>query len=320
MLAAHAQTAPAFLEDAVLMFLQHGRAFLSASVVGLAPALLLGLFATVNALAFVYGMTLVPRAEGGAFVLAAILIAVGPGILMVQGAVVPAVMQAVVAPLQPIDVETLQQRFRPRLRAYVRAVSPVIGFFVFAGLWQFAIRPVILPLTRDPNLGIGGALIAALLPSIPTLGLIFLMVRGGAAQAYQFLGAVAVVEGLSGRPAMQRCSILAKSGVDSRPMRALLVALGTTLGFLGSVGFLTLSRRLPAEVALGVLGIFFALTFVLLGPFVAVIGALNYLRARRALGEPLDRALADFERAVLPESHWKLGERDRLATLIASRR
>lgn len=320
MLAAHAQTAPAFLEDAVLMFLQHARAFLSVSVVALAPVLLLGLFAALNALAFVYGVILVPRADGGAFVLAAILMAVGPGILLVQGAVVPAVMQAVVAPLQPIDVKTLQQRFRPRLRSHVRAVSPVMGFFVFAGLWQFAIRPLMLPLMRDPALGIGEALIVALLPSVPTLGLIFLMVRGGSAQAYQFLGAVAVVEGLSGQAATRRCTALAKSGVDSRPMRVLLIGLGTTLGLFGSLGFLTLSRRLPAEVALGVLGIFLALVFVLFGPFVAVIGALSYLRARRALGEPLDRALADFERAVLPESHWTLGERERVATLIASRR
>ena len=320
MLAAHAQTAGSFLEDAVLMFLQHARAFVSVSVVGLAPVLFLGLFAALNALAFVYGVTLVPRAEGGPFVLAAILIAVGPGILLVQGAVVPAVMQAVVAPLQPIDVKTLQQRFRPRWRAYVRAVSPVMGFFVLAGLWQFAIRPLMLPLMHDPAIGIGAALIVGLLPSVPTLGLIFLMVRGGSAQAYQFLGAVAVVEGLTERQAMQRCATLAKSGVDSRPMRALLVGLGAALGTFGSFGFLILARRLPAEVALGVLGIFFALAFVLFGPFVAVIGALNYLRARRAMGEPLDRALADFERAVLPESHWKLGERERVATLIASGR
>jgi serine/threonine protein kinase len=320
MLAAQAQTVGSFLEDALLMFLQHARAFVSVSVVGLAPVLLLGLFAALNALAFVYGTILVPRAQGGAFVLAAILMALGPGILLVQGAVVPAVMQAVVAPLQPIDVKTLQLRFRPRMRAYVRAVSPVIGFFVFAGLWQFAVRPLMLTLMRDPEIGIGEALFVALLPSVPTLGLIFLMVRGGSAQAYQFLGAVAVVEGLSGRKAVQRCAALAKSGIDSRPMRALLVGLGASLGFFGSVGVLTLSRRLPVEVAIGVLGIFFALAFVLFGPFVAVIGALNYLRARRALGEPLDRALADFERAVLPESHWKLGERERVATLIASRR
>jgi hypothetical protein len=146
------------------------------------------------------------------------------------------------------------------------------------------------------------------------------MVRGGPAQAYQFLGAVAVVEGLSGRQATQRCASLAGSGVDSRPMRAILVGLGASLGIFGSVAVLTLSRRLPTEVAIGGLGIFFALAFVVFGPFVAVIGALNYLRARRAMGEPLDRALADFERAVLPESHWKLGERERVATLIASRR
>ena len=319
MLAAHAQTAPAFLEDAVLMFMQHARAFLSASVVGLAPVLLLGLFAALNALAFVYGVVLVPRSYGGAFVVAAILMTVGPGILLVQGAVVPAVMQAVVAPLQPIDVKTLQQRFRPRLRAYVRAVAPLLGLFVFAGLWQIAIRPLMRSLTRDESsaLGIGGALIAALLPNVPTIAIIVLRTR---ARAFQFLGAVAVVEGLSGKQVMHRCSALAKSGVDLRPLKVLLIGLGMTLGVFGSLGFAVLARRLPPEVVLGILGIFFALAFVLFGPFVSVISALGYLRARRALGEPLDKALADFERAVLPESHWKLGERERVATLIASGR
>ena len=63
-----------------------------------------------------------------------------------------------------------------------------------------------------------------------------------------------------------------------------------------------------------------ALAFVLLAPLLAVISALTYLRARRALGEPLDRAFEEFERAVLPESHWRLAERERVATQIASRR
>ena len=95
---------------------------------------------------------------------------------------------------------------------------------------------------------------------------------------------------------------------------------GAMLGFFGAVSVGFLARRLPAEVAFGTMAVFLALAFVLIGPLFAVMGALTYLRARRAMGEPLDKALADFERAVLPESHWKLGERERVATLIASRR
>jgi hypothetical protein len=91
------------------------------------------------------------------------------------------------------------------------------------------------------------------------------------------------------------------------------------MGIAGAVGVASLATRMPAQVALGTLALLFALAFVLIGPFFAVVNALTYLRARRSAGEPLDKALAEFERAVLPESHWQLAERERVATLIASR-
>lgn len=97
-------------------------------------------------------------------------------------------------------------------------------------------------------------------------------------------------------------------------------ALSVVAGMCGGAAIGLLARRVGPEVALGMLAVFFALAFVLLGPFLAVVSALTYLRARRALGEPLDKALVDFERAVLPESHWRLAERERVATLIASQR
>ena len=100
----------------------------------------------------------------------------------------------------------------------------------------------------------------------------------------------------------------------------LAVAIACGGGFFGAVSFGVLARRLPPEVALGALAPLYALAFVLFGSFFAVVNALNYLRARRVIGEPLDKALAEFERAVLPESHWKLAERERVATLIALRR
>jgi hypothetical protein len=99
-----------------------------------------------------------------------------------------------------------------------------------------------------------------------------------------------------------------------------MIALAVTGSICGAVSWGLLARRMPPQVALGTLAILFALAFVVLMPFIAVVNALTYLRARRVLGEPLDIALADFERAVLPESHWKLAERERVATLIASRR
>lgn len=51
MLAARAQTQGDFFKEALLLFLDHVRPFLSISVLGLTPVLLLALFGVVNALA-----------------------------------------------------------------------------------------------------------------------------------------------------------------------------------------------------------------------------------------------------------------------------
>jgi serine/threonine protein kinase len=324
MLAARAQSGGDFVKEVVLLFLEHARAFLSASILFLSPVLLIGLFGAVNALAATYGSAIVSRSAGPAFVVACILVTVGPGMLLVQGSVVPAVMQAVVSPLQPIDVRTLQRRFRPRLRAYVRAIVPILVLFVVMGLWQIPVRrwtAALLPVTRDENavFALSGALLIVALPNVPLLGMLLLMARAGSARAFQFLGSVAVVEGLSAKDAIERAVQLAKA-CSQRPVRVMIVGIALFAGVSGGLSFALLARRLPPEVALGALSPLFALAFVLIGPFVSVVNALMYLRARRALGEPLDKALLEFERAVLPESHWKLAERERVATLIASQR
>jgi serine/threonine protein kinase len=324
MLAARAQTSGEFVKEAVLLFLEHARAFLSASILYLSPVLLLGLFGAVNALAAIYGSAIVSRGAGPAFVVACILVTVGPGMLLVQGTVVPAVMQAVVSPLQPIDVRTLHRRFRPRLRAYVRAIVPILVLFVVMGLWQIPVRwwtAALRPIIRDENaaVALSGALLTALLPNVPFVAMLLLLARAGAARAFQFLGAVAVVEGLPAKDAIARSVRLAKA-CSQRPVRVMIIGIALGAGISGGLGFGALARRLPPEVALGALSPLFALAFVLVGPFMSVVNALMYLRARRALGEPLDKALEEFERAVLPESHWKLAERERVATLIASRR
>jgi hypothetical protein len=325
MFAARAQSTGASFHEAALMYLEHARAFLSVSMLGLAPVLLLGLFAALNAVAFVYGREIVPKTAGPGFVLACIMMTVGPGMMLVQGAVVPAVMQAVVAPLQPVDVTTLQQRFRPRLRAYFRGVAPVLWVFVLTALWQGPARSLIValrPWVDSERLApaLVAALATALLPNLPLLvmlGLFF--VRSGSLRGFPFLGAVAVLEELPPRKALERANQLARSAVGARTLRAATTGLTFALSLGAAIAFVSLSRRVPGPVALGSLSLLFAVAFVLIGPFIAVVGSLAYLRARRALGEPLDKAFADFERAVLPESHWQKPERERVATLIASR-
>jgi serine/threonine protein kinase len=326
MFAARAQTTADFLKSSLLVFLEHVQAFVSASIIGLSPVLALGLFAALNALAFVYGHPLVTRRAGPGFVVGIIMITVGPGMLLVQGAVVPAVMQALVAPLQPIDVGSLRRRFRPRLTAYLRSVAPLLALFVATAAWQLPARPLargLASLARSESVATAAfaALGIALLPNLPLLVLFAWLARSGSARAFQFLAPTAVVEGLGPNETLRRATLLASSSPAT--LRAVrLVSLAATLGagFVGGVGFAVLSRRLPPEAALGVMGIPITLAFVLVAPLLAVTSALTYLRARRALGEPLDRALEEFERAVLPESHWRLGERERVATLIASRR
>jgi len=326
MFAARAQTTGDFLKSSVLLYLEHARAFLSASIVGLSPVLALGLFAVVNALAAVYGHALVSRRAGPGFVAAVIVLAIGPGSLIVQGAVVPAVMQAVVTPLQPIDVGSLQRRFRPRLLAYVRSVAPLLAFFVAMAVWQIPARPLLHALAGFENsesvpVAIVTALAAGLLPNLPLVIALGLLARRGSARSFQLIAPVAVVEGLSPRETLRRARMLAAS--SSASLRAARFSVFAAAGFLAlavALGFGLLARRLPVAVALGVLGIPAALAFVALAPLLAVVSALTYLRARRALGEPLDKAFEEFERAVLPESHWRLAERERVATQIASRR
>jgi len=234
-------------------------------------------------------------------------------------------MQAVVAPLQPIDVKTLRRRFEPRLRLYFRAIAPALGTFFVSGVWVLIMFPLIRslrPLVRDENtaLALLGGLLAIVLPNVPLLVMLLLLARRGSVQAFQFLGAIAVVEGLEGPEALKRGETLAKGNSAMGPIRALLGIIGGASGFFGTVAIAVLGKKFSPEVAVGMIGMLSALAFILLGPFFAAVNALTYLRARRALGEPLDRALAEFERSVLPENHWKLGERERIATLIASGR
>jgi hypothetical protein len=288
-----------FLESALMLYLEHFRPFLSAAIVGLSPMVALGLFAALNALGSVYGHPLVPRSAGPGLVGAVLLLTMAPGVLLVHGAVVPAVMQAVVAPLQPIDVASLGRRFRPRLLVYVRCVAPLLAFFVATAVWQVPAHWLARRLAAIEDSGgaaeTATAVVIGLLPNLPLLVMLAFLARTGSARALQLIASVAVMEGLTVRQTIERASrLVASCPGPLRVARLAAMALAASLGLAGVGAFALLAQRLPPLVA--------------------------YLRARRALGEPLDKALEEFERAVLPESHWKLAERERVATLIASRR
>ena len=55
-------------------------------------------------------------------------------------------------------------------------------------------------------------------------------------------------------------------------------------------------------------------------PFVSVVSSLTYLRALKASGESPDDVLHQFEREILPPSHWKLATRERILTQIDASR
>jgi hypothetical protein len=325
MLAARAQTGPEFFKQAVLMYLEHARAFLSASLIGPVPGGAAGASRAAECDPVRLRVRLVPAAGGPSVVVAAMMLTLGPGMLFVQGSVVPAVMQAVVSPLQPIDVRTLRRRFHPRFLSYVRAVAPFLWLFVITGLWQLPARSwaqALRPLVRDsnPRIAIPSALATAFLPILPLFAMTALLyLHSGSAKAMRYLASVAVVEGLSpqqslgalgaarasGRRRARRARRDRRARHGSRDRRrpqlrpAERVAAGR--GRDGDAGACS-SRWHGCD-----------------GPVLRGLNALTYSARARSSGEPLDKALAEFERAVLPESHWKLAERERVATLIASR-
>jgi hypothetical protein len=48
------------------------------------------------------------------------------------------------------------------------------------------------------------------------------------------------------------------------------------------------------------------------------ITSLMYFTARRTTGESIDQAFADFERAVLPDTHWQRSHRERVMDQLSS--
>ena len=62
------------------------------------------------------------------------------------------------------------------------------------------------------------------------------------------------------------------------------------------------------------------MAMVVLAPFLSVVRALTYLRALKALGESPNDVLRQFEREILPPSHWKLATRERILTQIDATR
>jgi len=330
MLAARFETPGAFLHKALQAFLARFGVWLRLSILCFVPLLL---FSSAFALAVMLqagGLVdwpwLFQRGVGRLLLLAFLTLAI-LGMSALGGVIVPAAMQDVAAPLRPIEIGFLLRTFAGRLRQWARAMLPVfgalLGFVLVMALSTSVLRqfdPWLLPYLR--TLSRPWRVVAALASFLPILavplGIIYVVMRRfGGYKAFQFLGAVMLVEGLKGRRALERAAELHdKAGNALQPFQVVVVVASAVFG--GAIGAAAgLSQRYMGRgIGLGWIAPLMAILFVVAASFLSLVGALTYLRARRAAGEPLDRAFEDFERSVLPPSHWQLAQRDRVRRQI----
>ncbi|MEO8360696.1 MAG: serine/threonine-protein kinase [Vicinamibacteria bacterium] len=327
MLSARVQPTSDFLRSALFLFIQHFRDFVEASIFWLSPALTLA--AVLSLLGLVEAMgraTILPFLPEMSFAMGPQLLAI-LGISALQGAIVPSVMQAIVAPLQPVDVRLLRGIFRSRMRSYLRGIAPLVAMMAVYFAWVFAVvlllphalesvRPFLRTLPRPIAIV---AILALVLPV--TLGPMILFRRSKLGSGFQFLGAIAMMEGKFGRPALQRSQQLSKA--SGRALQAIfLVSIGLGGMFGLSLGFLSaaIPRGLPEWAPGAILAPLMVIGMVFLAPGLSVVSALTYLRALKAAGESPDEVLLQFELEILPASHWKLATRERILTQIDATR
>lgn len=327
MLSARVQPTGDFLRSALFLFIQNFRTFVNASIFWLSPALL---FVTGAAFLAVLEAAevgrLVSRLPTNSLIFAPQILSI-LGIFALQGAMVPAVMQAIVAPLQPVDLRSLQKVFRGRMRGYLRGITPVVlimaAFFMWVSFVVWALPHAIGPFRAElRGLPRPVAMVGLMLVIMPiTLGPLLLVRRSRVGSAMQFLGAIAMMEGRSGASALDRAALLARA--SGRALQAVTVGslgLGLIFGIILSLLSLALPRGLPPWASASIQSLAITPTFVFLGPFLSVVSALTYLRALKAAGESPDDVLRRFEQEILPPSHWKLASRERILTQIDATR
>jgi len=329
-LSARFETPRTFLHNAALLFLSHIGAWMRLAVLCFSPILVAGIGLAILAIAEAAGWVSLPWATRPAARLVPVAFLLGSGLsfFALGGAVIPAAMQAVAAPLRPISLPFLLRSFKPRFLAWMRMLLPLIGalsllvlmvpllILILDPLLDW-LRPLAAPFSRGTRIAlvlvITGPTIA-----IPLLLGLALMRHFGGVKAFQFLGPVMLVEGFTGRQALRRSEELqARAGQALQPVQiATMISAGLFGGFLGAASGASRDYMSPVAFA-GAVGPLTAVCFTLGGAFLSLVGALTYIRARRAMGEPLDRVLADFERSVLPADHWQLAQRDQIRRQIS---
>jgi hypothetical protein len=231
------------------------------------------------------------------------------------------VLHAVAAPQRPIDLAVLRRAYRARVETWFAAIWPKIWpqllalvLVIVAVTALAAFRPWIRSFDRSGRLALVGLIM------LPYLAAQWWAIRrlGTSLQNAMFVGPAMLVEGLSFETARARALTLAAAGSQrQRRGRVVLMLVMTIVGALTGLFWnrLRISALTVAAVA-PLLTIFAILALTLLSQ----ITALMYFTARRATGESLDQAFADFERAVLPDTHWQRSHRDRVMDHLSSGR
>jgi hypothetical protein len=293
----------------------------------LSPALLLAsTFAILGILEAAETTTVLPALPSAVFLFAPQVIGL-LGVLALQGAIVPAVMHTIVSPLEPIDPRNLRAVFGSRMRAYIKGIAPLIGMMTLYFGWVLLVSralPALLAPYREvlrqyPRpLVIAGVMMAILLLTAGPM-VLFRKSEGGA--SLQFLGSVAMIEGLHGREAMRRSALLARA--SGRALQAVMIAsfaIGAVFGLSLAAVVTMIPRDLPAWAFGTIAANLLTLCMIFLAPVLSVVSALAYLRALKAAGESPNDVLRRFEREVLPPSHWSRAARERILTQIDATR
>jgi serine/threonine protein kinase len=329
-LAARFETPGAFLHGAVQMFVMHLGVWLRLSTLCFLPLILVSLALSGAALLGAAGVVSVPAPGGGVLLVATfgVLTLALLSAVALAGAIIPPTIQAVAAPQRPISIPVLMRTFAGRFKGWAMALLPtmagMVGLFALTGVLLFGLsfvspelRPYLKTLSRPARFVTLLAIITPLLAIPYALGHRLIQRRGGT-KAFHFLGAVMLVEGLTGPAALKRSAELYDiAGAALQPVQTASMIASGLLGFAIGVGGSIGQRFMGLGAFMGASAPLLALLFTLTAPFLSMVGSLTYLRARRAMGEPLDRVLADFERSALPADHWQVAQRDQIRRQIS---
>jgi len=129
---------------------------------------------------------------------------------------------------------------------------------------------------------------------------------------YSLYGPVVLIEGLSGKAAMQRARELA-----SRSWRTVIIVsivqilIPLVVGLL--VGFLVGTNGSKAKWTNQVFQQLFRLANIFVMPLISIVPALLYVKMRQLAGEPLASALTQIEEGESVRSAWQQRMRTRIS-------